>query len=51
MLWLPMIWGFLTSTTASVIWNSDMLRIIADADMIAMFAVCRTSVLVVSIGG
>jgi hypothetical protein len=44
MLWLPIIWGFLISTTASVMWNSDMLRIIADEDMIAMFAVCRAPV-------
>jgi hypothetical protein len=34
-----MIWGFLRSSAASVTWNSDKLRIIAEADIIAIFAV------------
>jgi hypothetical protein len=39
MLWFAMIWGFLRSTAASVMWKSEMLRIIADAEMMAMVVV------------
>ena len=37
-LWSAMSFGFLTSTAASVRWNSDKLRIMVFADMIAIFS-------------
>ena len=37
-LWFAMSFGFLTRSAASVKWNSARLRIIAFADMMAMFA-------------
>jgi hypothetical protein len=37
-LWSAMSFGFLTRTAASVRWNSDKLRIMVFADMIAIFA-------------
>ena len=39
MLWLAMIWGFLTRTAARVMWNSDKARIIAPAETMPIFAV------------
>jgi hypothetical protein len=37
-LWSAMSFGFLTRTAASVRWNSDKLRIMVFADMIAIFS-------------
>jgi hypothetical protein len=43
-LWLAMSFGFFSRSAASVRWNSDKLRIMEPAEMMAMFAVLHTVV-------
>lgn len=48
-LWSAMSFGFLTRTAASVRWNSDKLRIMVFADMIAIFSGAEAEIMRCSI--